>query len=61
MIVYKKSEYGWFISIPNEENEYKTVPGDLIAVLRFALKEGCSWLMLDQDASAILELPFYEW
>lgn len=66
-------EYGYFVSVPpNQEGiaaiELRDVdndmllprPDDLIGVLRYARKHGCSIVRFDTDADKIEELPVFE-
>ena len=59
-IIYKKGDYGWFVHIPEELDEY-SIPYDLLQVLEFAKRHDCDWLCLDCDGQEIEFLPQYEW
>lgn len=63
--IYKKEDYGYFIYI--NKNEFRKecahgdMPGDLIAVLSFAIESGCDILCLDSDGEELVYLPHYEY
>jgi transcriptional regulator with XRE-family HTH domain len=70
IIVYPKGEYGWIIPLFDDlfimlkeldEQGGLEVPNDLLNVLHFAYKHGCTWVMFDCDADAVDGLPSYEW
>ena len=55
-----KTEYGWFIHLPDFLSEYD-IPSDLKACAKFAKKHGCIWLHFDRDADTVDELSKYGW
>lgn len=57
------SEYGWFFRALSPDNEgFVELPEDLAAIMRFASDEAhCRYIMLDRDAAAVEDLPYYEW
>lgn len=62
VILFGKDTYGYFVPIIEdelEELEERGYPEDLINVIRFAAKQGCSWIMLDVDGAIVEELPFW--
>jgi hypothetical protein len=65
LIVYEKQEYGWFVVVPeNEEDVVEAVaklPSDLLKTLEFALNHKCRWIVFDRDVMPSIELPCYEW
>lgn len=63
LIIYNKSEYGWFINLLSEliEEVKDLIPKDLLHVIHFALDQGCEWLCLDRDGAMLKELPVYDW
>lgn len=66
--VYNKSDYGWFIYLPEnirksddkESSEEETLPKDLKACIKFADNKECEWLCIDFDGPEV-DLPIYEW
>lgn len=65
VIVYPKSTYGWFISLPEFGSEgserIAKIPYDLLLVMAYARGKDCEWLVLDRDADENGDLPIYEW
>lgn len=68
VILYNKGENGWLVPIITDdlkegESFYHEVkaPEDLATVLRFAMEQGCSWVMFDKDGEQIESLPKFEW
>ncbi|MCC2248928.1 hypothetical protein JUJ52_03015 [Virgibacillus sp. AGTR] len=60
LVVYPKSEYGWFIPIIEDSDFLKEdVPENIVKLLQFTRVTRCTWLMLDRDADIINELPIY--
>lgn len=56
-------DYGWFLYAHDEncdEGDQK-IPDDLWAVMQFARKEGCNYILLDRDGDTTEELPIYDW
>lgn len=60
IIMYPKGEYGWFVYAASEEYD-KSVPKDLLKVIKFAKEQGCVWIMLDCDGETIKGLKKYNW
>lgn len=62
LVVYDKSEYGWWVYTPPEWEETETadIPADLLAVLTYAKGKNCAWVMFDCDSDRIDELPQYQ-
>ena len=65
IVVYPKSEYGWFVHVPTYEPDFEDcktdLPEDLRACLDWARKHNAEWLMFDRDAELDEELPVYDW
>ncbi len=67
MTVYDKPEFGWFIPIPDysflKSIEDSDCPADLYRCMKYALDNGCTWLMFDNgvDENEAPELPTYNW
>lgn len=50
---------GWFIPVPPDSiTDY---PADLQAIMQFAKRLNCTWVMLDRDANAVSNLPIFDW
>ena len=70
-VSYTKDEYGWLVYVPmnmpekphvdDEDDPIGQRPADIHTCMLFACKLGCTWLMLDKDATLIDELPAYKW
>ena len=64
LCVYKKSEYGWYITIDRNsifKAEIQTIPHDLARLILFARDLDCETLCLDCDAEEIPYFETYEW
>lgn len=54
-------EYG-FIFFLTEESLHEDNPlPELIPIISYAIKNGCTMINLDRDADIVEELPTYEW
>jgi hypothetical protein len=53
--------YGWIFPISPEIEWPDAISDDLKAIRKLAEREGCTWIMLDQDGDEIDELPTYGW
>lgn len=56
--------YGWFFYAHDENNSLigeQSIPADLWAVMTYARKQGCSYVLFDRDADTTEELPTYDW
>ncbi|WCK57340.1 hypothetical protein PP175_29560 (plasmid) [Aneurinibacillus sp. Ricciae_BoGa-3] len=64
LVVYDKSEFGWFIKVPNfsieQTQELNLVPKDLLGILKMAYDNDCQWVMFDYIANEIEGLPVYK-
>lgn len=62
--VYQLAEFGFLVWVPEESDliylERQGVPPCVRRVLEFAFDRGCEWVILDDDAPEIRELPVYE-
>ena len=53
---------GWmFYTRDTKQEETHGAPEDLLVVLRFALEQGCHWVMFDCDGPEVEGLPLFEW
>lgn len=59
LIVYNKSEFGWFVFVPDAG--CLDTPIDLHECLLLAHLNGCDWLCLDRDGERVDDLQEYEW
>ena len=57
--VYKKSDYGWWVYLPDYIPGGPAVPDDLRACIELARANGCTWLSLDRYAKRTGLLPEY--
>lgn len=57
--VYGKENYGYFIHVPEDLEEYEEVPRDLLKCMLLAQKNDCEWLCLDCDGEVVDELETY--
>ena len=58
---YEKRDYGWFVPLFDDiENTLDGAP-DLLACVKFAETQDCTWIMFDRDAYMIDQLPTYDW
>lgn len=62
LVVYKKSDFGWFIYLDYAtiEEDIEHIPDNLKAVLRYAQQQQVGLLCLDHDAPKTPALPIYE-
>ena len=62
--VYPKSDYGWFIYIPehlsDKENRHN-IPKSLSDCIDFTIANKCEWLCIDCDGPEYDDLPKYNW
>lgn len=56
---FAKGDYGWFVSVPDDEPE--DLPADLGECLALARSLKCDWVMFDRDADALSILPVHDW
>ena len=61
IVVYPKSEYGWFILVCDWDEYENELPKDLKKFLMLAEDQGCNWLCLDCDGEVLGFLDVYEW
>jgi hypothetical protein len=66
LIVYLHGEYGWLLCIGGDAVDHidlvnDGVPEELYGVMKHAHAHDCEWLLLDQDADLIDELPHFDW
>ena len=60
IVAYQKGDYGWFIHIHDDCDEYE-IPKDLLKLLMFAKDLNCDWLCLDCDGDILDYLETYDW
>lgn len=61
--------YGWLLHVPENvddhamdySDETDPIPPEVLAIQRFARNLDCDYVLLDRDASAIEDLPTWEW
>jgi hypothetical protein len=56
---YAKGEYGWFVPVIDNDDDH--TPPELRAIMEFARKQNCQWLMFDRDADQIDGLATFDW
>lgn len=71
VIAYEKGEYGYWIYVPQDDNEDMLqfivsarkdgFSDPFIVLMEHARKHECQWVMLDRDADVDPELQEYEW
>lgn len=61
--VYKKSEYGYWIHVPEDflKSDRMEIPFDLWRCMMMAYENDCRWLCLDRDGMEIELLQTYDW
>lgn len=59
--IYNKSNYGWFIYIPQDINIINNLPEDIHRLLLIAKDLNCDILCLDADGETISWIPLYSW
>jgi hypothetical protein len=57
--------YGWLLWVPPEPDshalDYPDLPVEILALQRYARERGCDYVLLDQDAEVIDDLPTWNW
>ncbi len=65
VVLYQKKDFGWFVYVPYafdfKELEDGDCPADIFRCMKFALENGCDWIMFDNDVNEIPDLPVYDW
>lgn len=56
--VFEKYGCGWFVYV-NLDVAEENIPKDLYEAMKYAAKQGCTWLCFDADAEVIPELSVY--
>lgn len=56
---FGKADYGWLVSVP--DNEPPDLSNDLRLCFALALMLDCDWWVFDCDAELIEGLPTYPW
>lgn len=64
-VVAYELPHGWLMWVPEDPDkhaaDYGTVPEVVLVVQRYARKLGCEYVLFDQDADRINELPTWDW
>ncbi|MBR2246126.1 MAG: hypothetical protein IJ880_03725 [Bacilli bacterium] len=60
LIIYPKSEYGWFIPI-TDEIDLMSLPYSLAYVISTCLVMEAEWIIFDRDVEIAEYLPYYDW
>lgn len=60
LVVYAKGDYGWFVYIPYDLNEYN-LSKNLKHIFTLAKIFECIWICFDEDGCVIEELNTYDW
>ena len=55
--------YGWWVYVEMDDiaESDAALPADLRAAVQYARALGCLWIMFDEDAAPIDDLPEYDW
>lgn len=63
LTVYRKSNFGFWIYVPCDKDEFHTdnVPKDLRGCMDLAHENDCRWLCLDCDGEDVDCLQKYDW
>ncbi|MBV6717157.1 DUF5983 family protein [Paenibacillus chitinolyticus] len=61
LMVYGAGDMSFVISVPDDPALFKEVPDDLKAVLTYADKKGCAWVLIDAIANIYKDIPTYDW
>lgn len=61
LTVYQKSEFGFFIFIPEKFWEIAEIPKELKDCMAVAMENECQWLCLDCDALEHDGLAIFDW
>lgn len=64
LIFFPKSEYGWFVYVPDCSEDLaqriEGLPQDIASCLEWAVAQGLQWLMFDSDGPLVEGLALYE-
>lgn len=60
LLVYEKPQ-GWWLLVHEQGDVPSSVPDDVRAVLDYARSLSCCWVLLDNAADQVDDLPAYEW
>ncbi|WP_019240672.1 MULTISPECIES: DUF5983 family protein [Bacillus] len=63
--VYKKAQDGWFIPVDDKVFSERiksstSIPLEFCDVYQYALKNNCSWILIDRNEDIIEDLPKYQ-
>ena len=67
LVIFPKREYGWFIHIPCDYEEFlaydisSDFPNDLRVLMDYCHEHGIEWLCLDRDGPEEDDFPTYQW
>jgi hypothetical protein len=58
-VAYPKSEYGWFVPVPHDDED--DCPNELTEIFRQAREKGVRWIMFDCDGPIYDPLVVFDW
>jgi hypothetical protein len=57
--------YGWLMWVPPDPDghaaDYPQLPAEVLTVQRYAREHACDYVLFDQDADVIDDLPTWDW
>jgi hypothetical protein len=58
--------HGWLLWVPDAPEQHAVgyagqIPGEVLAIQRYARLVGCGYVLLDRDAAIIADLPSWDW
>jgi hypothetical protein len=57
--------HGYLMWVPTDPEataaDYPTLPGVVLAVMRYARARGCDYVLFDQEGAVVADLPTWEW
>jgi hypothetical protein len=64
LIFFPKSQYGWFVHVPDNQEDLtqrvEGLPQDIRQCLEWAVAQGMQWLMFDSDGPVVEGIALYE-
>jgi hypothetical protein len=65
VIAYDLVGYGWLMWVPqhpdSHANDYRGFPAEVRTIQRYARERGCDYVLFDQDADVLDDLPTWDW
>ena len=65
VIAYDLDGYGWLMWVPPDPDShaagYPTLPAQVLTIQRYARQRICDYVLFDQDADTIDDLPTWDW